>query len=311
MKTRRDKTLHYRRAEWTNNGSFTFEECLGEAYRALNDVEDRTIMRANGQCIRWLKKREPHSGGIFVHIAADTPGEEASVIPIPKKGTAEADVYTASAPSDAEYMDADAFLYVVGNHVAICLTGWRESTVAQFIFDIFEKAELADEKMQFELIKVANTKTLAMLRKEGVKEIDLRASLFKATVEYENRKTSTSGILRAVGKHIGAIFKDEEAPLDAGLRVAVTISTDKRVRQHTALNSKRIQKMAVDVFKNSTSSDDFVIVTNAGNRIGSDDVSIREIVEIESQGKSVRRDKTWERLEVFFKRIRRDGFLEN
>ena len=51
---------------------------------------------------------------------------------------------------------------------------------------------------------------------EAVKEIDLRASLYKATIDYENRKTSTSGLLRRVGRHVAAIFEKEKEPLDEG-----------------------------------------------------------------------------------------------
>jgi len=59
---------------------------LRDAHNVLKTVEERTVIRDNGQCIRSAKKLAPRDGGIFVHLISDTPGEQASVIPKMKKG---------------------------------------------------------------------------------------------------------------------------------------------------------------------------------------------------------------------------------
>jgi hypothetical protein len=115
---KREKTLSYRRAEWLANipKGTSLESCLKEAHSILKTVEERTVIRDNGQCIRSAKKLAPRDGGIFVHLIADTPGEQASVIPKMKKGVEEVDVSTAAPPTDAEFMDGDAFLFVQQDH---------------------------------------------------------------------------------------------------------------------------------------------------------------------------------------------------
>lgn len=80
MAATREKTISYRRAEWFVDGPAvaTLEEYLQRAHRKLKTVAERTYKRESGQCIRSVKKQSPHGGGIFIHITADTPGEEAS-----------------------------------------------------------------------------------------------------------------------------------------------------------------------------------------------------------------------------------------
>lgn len=106
-----------------------------------------------------------------MHIAADTPGEEASIVPKAKKETEELDVGTVAAPTDAEFLDGDAFLYVKDDHVCMCTTGLRDGAVRQFLYEFFDKANLGRYATRFDLMKVANVDKLKMLRTQGVKEI--------------------------------------------------------------------------------------------------------------------------------------------
>jgi len=69
----REKTLTYWRAEWLDDRpeGTTLESCLRDAHNALLTLEDRTVIRDNGQCIRSAKKHAPRDGGIFVHLIAE------------------------------------------------------------------------------------------------------------------------------------------------------------------------------------------------------------------------------------------------
>jgi hypothetical protein len=182
MADKREKTLSYRRAEWLEEppGSLTLEQLLKSAHRKLKSVAERTILRDTGQCIRSVKKKEPQTGGIFVHLTVDTPGEAASVIPKIKVGQEEIDVGTAAPPPDSEFMDGDAFLFVVDNHVCLCSSGVRDGAIRLFLYEFFKKADLGDAATMFDLMKVANVSKLKMLHAQGVKEIELKATLYQA-----------------------------------------------------------------------------------------------------------------------------------
>jgi hypothetical protein len=249
----REKTLTYWRAEWLDDrpDGTTLESCLRDAHNALLTVEDRTVIRDNGQCIRSAKKHAPRDGGIFVHLIADTPGGHASVIPKMKKGMAEVEVGTAAPPDDSEFMDGDAFLYVREDHVCTCGTG---IAIRFFLYEFFAKAKLGKHSKKFELLKTPKLDKLNMLNSRGV---ELRASVYKATAQYARRKSKTSGVLTKIASHIQSVVGAEKEDFDDSLRVEIVIKTDERSRKHLTLGEKRIEDMATDVVKNFEHDDDF------------------------------------------------------
>jgi predicted nucleic-acid-binding protein len=312
MAQTREKVLHYRRAEWLDDvpDGTTLESLLSQAHRKLKTVEDRSIVRDSGQCIRCVKKLEPRGGGIFVHITADTPGEQASVVPKVKRGIEETEVATASAPPDAEFMDGDAFLYVTENHVCMCSTGMRDGGIRHFLYEFFEKANLGDHATKFELLKVANVDKIKLLHAEGVKEIELRASMYQATAQYEKRKSQASGMLRSVARQVRSVLGGSDDAFDDSLRVNIKIYTDGRFQKHFSVGEKKIERLATDVIKNEEDYDDYIITTNTGQKIGPEEVYIKKVAPMTALGKSVRYTSAWENLEIFYKKLKRDGALE-
>jgi hypothetical protein len=113
-------------------------------------------------------------------------------------------------------------------------------------------------------------------------------------------------------RHSGPLTHDDKATalIDDSLRVQVTIKTDGRFRKHLALGEKRIETLATDVVENAESNDDFEIVTNYDQRIGSNEIFLNEVVFIDSYGKSVKRADAWDHLEKFFNRLKKSGALE-
>ena len=98
MPEKREKTLSYRRAAWLEEGhGLTLEKCLKEAHRNLKSVEERTVVY-QGQHTKSLNFKEASAGGAFLHIATDTPGEFASVVPKAKPGVTDLDLRVASPP---------------------------------------------------------------------------------------------------------------------------------------------------------------------------------------------------------------------
>lgn len=189
MPEKREKTLSYRRAGWLDEiQGLTLERCLKDAHANLRTVEERTIVHSGHQT-KSLKPRELSAGGIFLHLAVDTPGEYASVVPKGKPGAAELDLDVAEPPPDGEWLDADAFLFVRQNHVCLCSTGLRDAAIAAFIYDLFRKAELRRDATRFQLLKVADVSKLRLLHHQGVKEIELKATVFQATANYERRRS--------------------------------------------------------------------------------------------------------------------------
>ena len=102
----------------------------------------------------------------------------------------------------------------------------------------------------------------------------------------------------------------EKEDFDEGLRVAVTIKTDDRVmRKHLAIGEKRIEELARDIIAHYDKDDDFIIETGYGQKIRADEIFIKEVVFIESFGKSIKYKQAWEKLVEFHGRLKKSGAL--
>lgn len=123
MVARRDKTLSYRRAEWFASGNAPgLEKCIRHALSQLKSAEDRTINR-DGYTGKVARATDCPDGGLFLHIATETPGEAASVVPKAAPDADALDLRTEAPPDDGEWLDGDAFLYANADHVCLCTTG--------------------------------------------------------------------------------------------------------------------------------------------------------------------------------------------
>lgn len=138
----------------------------------------------------------------------------------------------------------------------------------------------------------------------------MRASVYEATTHYEDRKASTAGLLRTLANGIRKIVAAEVEKIDDSLRVEIIIKTDERRKKHLSIGEKRIEALASDVVSNYDEADDFIILTNDGQKISAGEVFIKEVCEIDSLGKSVKRDKAWAALETFYKKMKKAGALE-
>ena len=310
MTSAREKTLSYRRAGWFNVSGLTLERCLKDAHNILKGVEDRTIIYGD-QYVRSVKHRNVTGGGLLVHLTGETPGEATSVVPKVAPGSAELDLKTAKPPSDGEWLDGDAFLFVKGDNVCVCATGFHDAAIRYFLYELFKKAKLRRESIDFELLKVADISKVKMLHSQGVKELEIRAELYKATADYVRRRTHVVAGLGAAGKHLKAFLKKPDDVTPDGLKVILTIKTDKRFgKKSFVLGERRIEELATDVVKNHEQADDYVIVTKTGQRITPMEIFMKTKVEIESDGKTVNCEKAWEELVNFFKYLNSTGALE-
>lgn len=307
---RREKTVSYRRAEWLPGvKGLTLEKCLKDALANLKTINDRTVVKG-GQHTRIVKQQNVTAGGTYFHFTSDTPGESASVVPKAGPGIVELDVKSQKPPTDGEWLDGDAFLYVYDDHVCMCSTAMRDATIQNYMFELFKKAQLRKDSIRFELTKVADVTKLKMLHSQGVKELEIRASLYQATANYEKRKSHVTGGLGAVGKHLKNFLKKPNDVTPDSLRVFITLKVDRRHPKEISLGERTIEALAADVVKNPEKSEDYVIITKTGQRISPREIFMKSTVAIECDGKTVNRTKAWRELSAFFNQLKAAGVLE-
>ena len=78
----REKTISYRRAVWfaADGKDRNFEQLIRVAHAKLTTVAARKFNRAGGQFVKSIWHRPEKGGGYFMHIAAETPGDQASTL---------------------------------------------------------------------------------------------------------------------------------------------------------------------------------------------------------------------------------------
>jgi hypothetical protein len=312
MADKKEKTVSYRRAIWVDSVSgIDLEWCIREAHAKLKTVDERTI-GYSGTLTRSAKQKNVRSdgnGGLLLHLVTDTPGEAASVVPkVPARST-DLDLKTEAPPPDGEWLDGDAFIFVKGDHLCFCATGMRDGAISWFLHELFKKAKIRKDSNRFDLAKAADVTKLRLLHSQGVKEIEIKAMVSRATAHYEKRKATTYGALGAAGKFLKTIWQAPNDYTDDSLKVILSLKVDRRFNG-IKLGEKRIEQLGADIVKNTEKGDDFSILTKTGQRITQSEIFIRSKVLIDGEGKTVKRDKAWNELVAFFKVLTSSGAVE-
>ena len=307
----RSKTLTYHRAEYAieRPDSIRLAACLREALIKRPTVSQRSVDRGGGQFIRIAKSREdPTTKDVYLHLTMDTPGERASVVPRSRPESSEVSVSTVTAPNGTEFMDGDAFVYVHGNNVCLCMTGLRSGTVAMVLQDFLKASEIRRDASHFSLVNALNVDAVALMEKTGVKEIELQANMYSASAEYSARKLHTAGVLGSISKTVRALLGSEHDVTEDALRVILTLRLDKRMKG-TGIGYKRLGTLARDIFSNQKADDEFTIVLKDGKKIRPEEIFMNSGVTIEALGKSVDRDLAWGKLREYYLTLQATGAL--
>ena len=141
------------------------------------------------------------------------------------------------------------------------------------------------------------------------KEIEIKAMVTKAVAHYEKRKATTYGALGATGKFLRSIWQAPNDYNEDSLKAILSLKVDRRFGG-VKLGEKRIEQLAADIVKNAEKGDDFSIITKTGHRISQNEIFIRSKVQIDSEGKTVQRDKAWNELVAFFKVLATSGAVD-
>lgn len=301
---RRTKTLIYRRAVWLGNETRTLEELVRLAHAKVKKVSERRFERSDGQYIKCLKSKPGPSDAVSLHLAAETPGDAASITLKAHDNQEEADVGVTPAPEGSEFMDGDLFARISGNHVFLTSTGLREGTLRFYLCALFKKAKLGDDAEQFELQRAANVSKVAMLKNQGVKEIHLGTTLYDATNKYLDRNGDTVGLLNTLGHHVRTLFGTQAKYVEDQLSVGIVIKADGRFKKNRVMTDSGLKNLASDLLKDG---DDYVIVTKTGQRISQSEIFVSQKVEIKRIGKSVDCSGAWDALKQFHLSLESSG----
>lgn len=315
------KSLFYRRAKWDGQKTDTLEQLLVDAHIPLKTTGDRTFDNHSTGEIRGANVRSTANGLLF-QIATYVPDEATSTIDKSKTVTA-SKITTEPAPTGKDYLDGDIFALVKGNNVILCPSGAREGTFTYYVWQVLRGAGKDTIAKSFELVKVSKTNKVAMIKKEGVKSIELDTSLYEASlINISKTKPKISSIKRAITDQIEAVFAKDTTLKDIhdkeNLNIKLTINFDgKEARYHTKephfgdIGKERLQKTAERVINEFDGDDEgYAITTSNGNTIKLDEIRVSKKFTIELLGKSLARDSAWKQLESYHGELDKAGILK-
>ena len=313
----RDKVIGYRRAVWLKmppDGQ-SLEFFVREVHEKLSKVNNRIVQRYS-QKIKSAKPRLLNDGGILLHLTADTSGEAASVVKAHHDEAEDVETGTAPAPSQTEYMDADAFALIVRDDVFICTSGFREKALTFIIAELMEKAGISEFSNQFDLMPSANVDKVKLIENEGVAAIDMRATMYAASESYIEHKKSYSNAMTGFSNIVTALAgdQDDEVSVDGSaeddVEISVILKGSGRFRKGISVGHRSIEEIAQNLIENAEQDDEFQIITRSGRRISQSEVYIRTKVTMEKSGKSVAKESAWKELIKVYKDLKHNGALD-
>lgn len=307
----RKKTISYHRAEYyiAQKSSINLGMCIKQATDRLVTVSQRSISRAGGRIMRLAHFHPDDQKGYFLHLTVDTPGEHTSIVPKFSEEDVEVKVGTLAPPNDSEYMDGDAFLYVRGDDICLCVTTVKTQSIVLFLREFFIFAAIRKDAKDFNFRHAVDTAKLAIIQRSGVKHITLKGTLFEASLNHQKRKDKARGLLGVLSSHIRALSGTPHAVADDALRVELTLTVDKRHKGGITLGYSRLKAIAEDLVQGDDDVDDYLIITNNGEEIKSSEIVLRTHVGIDSMGKSVQRDAAWTALADYYDTLSKNGSL--
>jgi hypothetical protein len=311
---RREKKFYYRRASWGSESKMkALANLIEDAHTNYKTAGERTFKAQGGgefQCARWKKDT---NSDILIHLALYYPGQPTSTIS-KSKDESSSNVEIHSAPESKEFLEGDIFALIRNNHIVLCCSAVREKYLDLYLRKILNKNKIDTSK--FYVDKVAKASKIKLIKDEGVKEIVLKTSLYKATIDEfeEDRVQNVMGQVRSQIERIFAkdpelkeIRENENINLQISLKYnGKEAMRNKKDPEFGIIGKKRLVE-ASQLLISDTDDDGFVIITGSGNEISSDDIRVAETFYVATLGKSLDYIDAWGKLSEYANQLEASG----
>lgn len=307
------KTLSYRLAEFAAPVDRTLEQYIDQAHSIFTNVSQRRVQFQTKPTLECRQHRQATNIGILLHIAAYTPGVEASVVPRVRE-TDIGVIQTAPPPENCEFMDGDLMVLISGNNVLLCATSLHEMSATRYLSGIIQQAGLGEEAAAFGLTRKANVDKVRLIQRQGVASINLNVSLYDATMMHLERTiertTVREKLTDAISREVYALIRRDQNPeeIAAAENVTAHLTLTYDRRNKLEVGRREVESLAGKLLEDEDVG--YSIKTKHGERISENDISLRKSVSLPIHGQSVYCADAWRELQIYFNELRRDGLLE-
>jgi hypothetical protein len=314
------KTFTYNRANfgiW--GGGNSLERELISSHQIVPDVSEREFIHNNERVKGYSVDVLNDNGGLLLHIVTYEAGMPASVIE--QEGS---DVSTHESPINKDYLNKEVYAFIKGDHVIICNHNARDSILLSYLKHILHKSGSVEASENLMIEKIGDVDKLQLIENEGIKEVHLNTSLYKASLDYlnQNNPNKSQSLLTSIGSNIAGLFRvdgNNSIREDENLNVRLTISFDGReARSHLAepafgaSGKERLLKTAKSVLDADQDDffDDYELITGQGKSIKFNSVKVHNKQRVNRIGNSLSRQDVWSKLCVYYNTLKENGIIE-
>jgi hypothetical protein len=212
-------------------------------------------------------------------------------------------------------------LLIRGNNVFCCGDRIRASGAASYLRQLFGRADLDPQSQAFELLPVADAKKMEMLQTEGVKQIDLDATLYAATLDASKEELPFAGVfqrlLQGLQENLDAYVREDLKQTYADqlgeLQVKLTIKPSKGKRGELIARNV-VDTAGQDILRQDEAGKShegvgFTLVTGNNNKITAKNATIGKQHSFARKLNENVLDHTvvWEALRAFADNVERSG----
>ena len=297
-----------------NDPGMTLEEALCECFRRLPNRPDSRIPLGAGQAETRHKSIRPHA--IYLHVAAWTPDEAASIVPHFVSSGSDGDLSAQPAGRNWDYLDGDGMVLVSENHCLITPSGLRATSIERYLRLLLALAReqgvpLLPNIDRFSLTPIANEDVARRIRQDGPKKIHMNIGQYWETARSgQDRERTTLWQRISRDLLLGLVERDEDRAMIEeadNVTAKLTISLDGR---RAGLEPSDLAPLAERLEADSEDEDDLVIETRSGERIKRGRLLLSKFVKIQALDKTVSHNAAWQLMWEYYQELSERGALE-
>lgn len=214
------KAIHYVRAIYNENAApaQTLEQLIRSAMRKLGSMGETEVGMSTLGTAGIRNRKDANDAPLLMDIGAGVPGEQMTTLGLKVRVAQDLD-QAAQPPADRAFKLSEAFALIDENDLLIITEGsFRVSTVGVYLGLLISKAELRAGDVAFELRKVTNQETKAVLESEGIKELQLSTTMYRATRALDGAAEGAATVSSRLRSFVGLLKDTFAEDMDANKR---------------------------------------------------------------------------------------------
>ncbi|WP_157132867.1 hypothetical protein [Marinobacter algicola] len=306
------KTLHYLRAVYDGNpfdlGTLMIASCI-----ELNTPGSREIEFGGGDIVRIERSRNIKGGAILVQLTRFVPGEKAPTLQ-PHADSANDAEESQAPPPGKEFKDGDSFFLVSQHDVIFCSHGISKAKSNLYLQKFFVQAGFEEKVAYFDLNPAAKLDKLKLIKKHGVRSMELGASAFDLSMPKHEQKNWFTGAMSTAWSEIEAVIAKDESMEDQKYREDLLVNVEVRLdgNSYASQGAKNSMEHLAEWLLEDPEAplSEFKIITRDNEAISSSDIRLQTRVKVQKQERSVEHNDMWSKMEVYFSDLKKQGLLE-